>query len=90
MGQRVAEHSGVQATDARINKDGYAVLNISNNRALRLLKQLGLKLALPMMDRKWCIVDEHRVSRSELAELRIEQVRFGENAVCQIVRRHLR
>ena len=47
----------------RINNAGYAYFCISDNEKLRSIYRKVLKLGLPVMERKWSLIDLERVSR---------------------------
>lgn len=47
----------------RINSSGYAVLNITNSEYLKELKRKVIKLNIPILPRKWNIIDLSFVSK---------------------------
>lgn len=49
---------------SKIGNDGYSRLIISNNKILNMLKKECLRLKLPIMNRKWDIIDENKISRN--------------------------
>lgn len=68
MSERVAKILGLEPVSARPTNSGYARLVLSDNRILKYLKKSAVDLHLPFMRRKWEIVDEQRVSRTERAK----------------------
>lgn len=57
-----------------INNSGYAQLTITNTVVLKNLKKKLLDLKIPLMNRKWDIIDFNYISRNENAELTKKQV----------------
>jgi hypothetical protein len=51
--------------EAYLNKDGYVVLNITEASLVRNLKNFGLVNKLPVLKRKWDVIDDNFVSRME-------------------------
>jgi len=58
----------------KINKSGYAELTVTNTVILKNLKKKILNLKLPIMNRKWEIIDLNYISRNENAEYIKKQV----------------
>lgn len=58
----------------RIESRGYALLNISNTKYLQILKQKVLKLNIPILIRKWDIIDLNFVSKYSSAQVLRDQV----------------
>lgn len=52
----------------KTNSSGYAILVVSNTEELKRLKEKVLNLNLPIMSRKWDIIDLHFVSRRITSE----------------------
>lgn len=65
--ERVSDLAKVPIVDARINKQGYANLCLSNHVVSRFLKNKTVELKLPVMERKWEQIDCEFVTRAELA-----------------------
>jgi len=59
-----------QKTMSRINREGYAVLCLSNSILLKRLKRKALDLGLPILERKWNNIDLNFVGRKEIAHER--------------------
>lgn len=51
----------------KINTSGYAVLNITNTKILKKLKQDALLLNIPILNRKWDKIDLNFISKYEIA-----------------------
>lgn len=52
----------------KVNNQGYAVLNITNTKYLQSLKEKILSLNIPIMKRKWDIIDMNFISKYTKAE----------------------
>jgi hypothetical protein len=50
---------------SKIGNDGYSILTISDNTLLKKIKKECLRLEMPIMYRKWSILDENRDTKSE-------------------------
>ena len=59
---------------SRVGNDGYAILNISNNKLINLIKKEVVRIGLPFMDRKWGNIEENRILRDDLIILNNEKV----------------
>lgn len=59
---------------AYLNKDNYAIACISNTMTSKNLKRFALKNNLPILNRKWDIIDLHFISKQELGNIRKEKV----------------
>ena len=51
---------------SKIGNDGYSLLSISDSEILNSLKKECIRLELPIMYRKWKIIDENKISRNIL------------------------
>jgi hypothetical protein len=58
---------------AKINNSGYAELVVSKAEHLRGLKLFAIKHALPVLNRKWSVIDENFVSRMEGYDLKVRR-----------------
>jgi len=47
----------IKMAKAYINKYGYVVLNIANNKAIKYLKNKSQELNLPVLNRKWDVIN---------------------------------
>lgn len=61
-----------KANRVRLNRDGYAEINWADTRILRALKLKSNEL--PILDRKWKLIDETKISRYEIAAIRRDKV----------------
>ena len=61
---------------AKINKDGYAVINFTNSIILKFLKTKGKDLKLPVLNRKWSRIDENYISKFEKYIYILEEVKI--------------
>jgi hypothetical protein len=52
-------------TGSKINSCGYTRINIANNTVVKQIKRHVIKYGLPVLKRKWSIIDLKYVSRSE-------------------------
>lgn len=57
-----------------LNKNGFAVLRLSDNTLIRQLKLHALKFKLPIMNRKWDKINTNLTSKYETARQRTEAV----------------
>lgn len=58
----------------KINKQGYVLFTITNTATLKELKRSVLKLHIPILQRKWNVVDFNFVGRNEVSEYRKKTV----------------
>lgn len=58
----------------KINNDGYALLNCTNTKILKRLKVEALNLNIPLMSRKWDVINLNFIGRNEISDARIELV----------------
>lgn len=58
----------------KINNQGYSTLSISNSITLKNLKRDVERLKIPIMKRKWDIIDYNFIGRNELADIRKHQI----------------
>lgn len=58
----------------KINSSGYAVLTITNTEILKVLKEKILVLNLPLLNRKWDIIDISFISKFTTANLLKDKV----------------
>ena len=58
-----------------INNYGYAKFCVSNTSKLKKLKQFAINNNLPILNRKWNIIDLNYVSRGELYKKRREDIK---------------
>lgn len=65
--------SYVYGREARINSKGYAFLSITDNTILRKWKMRLMLLNLPVMSRKWSIIDENTISRELTSKENLEK-----------------
>jgi DNA-binding NarL/FixJ family response regulator len=63
----MSTQSGVKSPEVKINKQGYANVNITNSVSLKYLKRKAIEFNLPVLERKWSKVDENFVGRQEQA-----------------------
>ena len=59
----------------RINKKGYAVWVVSNSMVVKFLKCRAAEMGLPVLDRKWCKINEDLVGEREMSKERIGRIR---------------
>jgi hypothetical protein len=64
---KVCEMIGINKKIARLNKQGYAVLNLTDSEVVVFLKRKTESLNLPVLDRKWDRVDQNFESRYKTA-----------------------
>jgi hypothetical protein len=73
--KRVYDICGIPQTSvARVNKRGYTLMNISSPEVLAKIKKFGLRLQLPMMDRKWSRINENKTYQSQSVRERIQYI----------------
>lgn len=58
-----------------VNSHGYAKFYVSNTAKLKKLKQFAINNNLPILNRKWDIIDLNYVSRSEAYKKRKEEIK---------------
>jgi len=63
-----------QTSITRINKRGYALMNITNPEVLAKIKRFGLYLHLPMMERKLGRIDENKTCQDQSVRERIRYI----------------
>lgn len=49
---------------SKIGNDGYSIITISDNEIINMMKKECLRLKLPIMYRKWNLIDENKISRN--------------------------
>jgi len=59
----------------KVNNAGYASLHISDSRLLKKLKLFVIKNKLPVMNRKWAVINETHINKYEIACNRRKQVK---------------
>lgn len=64
----------VKVVKAKINSQGYANINLANHILLKRLKLRVIELKLPVLDRKWSLIDENYINKNEISEYRIKHV----------------
>jgi hypothetical protein len=74
MKERLSKIVGIEVSEPKINKQGYACWAITNTPTLRFLKKKTLELKIPVIDRKWRNIDQDFVSREEIARMRSIEV----------------
>jgi hypothetical protein len=67
MSHRLHSHLGIKCPVAKINTKGYAVVNFANSIAVKFLKQTGIALHLPYLERKWSRINLSHLNRFERA-----------------------
>jgi len=75
MVEHISRLSGIETPKPKINNAGYALACISNHRILKVLKSKVVELKLPTLTRKWSLIDESRINRSERASNSISEVK---------------
>jgi len=65
LSSKISGIVGVKPTRARINKKGYAIINLCNSLILKYLKRKINELNLPALKRKWDRIDLNYVSVHE-------------------------
>lgn len=67
--QKITDHiykiTNTPSTKATINNWGYSNINIANSVTLKFIKTKALELNLPIMHRKWNIIDTNKVGKAE-------------------------
>lgn len=58
-----------------INKEGYAFISITDNEILRKYKRIAISSNLPVLSRKWDLVDENAVSKYIIAQNRRDKTK---------------
>jgi len=61
--------------EAKINKQGYALFSIGDSRKLKQLKRVILQLNLPILERKWKIIDLNFIGKYEKTSINIKKIR---------------
>jgi len=74
IGFILSTDANVKHVEARINNQGYANINLANHILLKHLKRKVNKLKLPVLKRKWSLIDENHMNKNEVSTYRIEQV----------------
>lgn len=88
LGDRVGKLLGCPAPKVKVDNSGYAVLRVSEHRTLRLLRMYVEEANLPVLRRKWELIDLSFITRterakekgSEISSLFYSGVRVGEIA----------
>ena len=68
------ENDKYQPPLAKINKKGYAYLNITNNSILREFKKFIKTEQLPFLTRKWEVIDENTISRNLTSDYKKQKI----------------
>lgn len=74
ISERISKLSNVPHVKAKINSCGYAFVSFGNTILSKFLKTKTIELNLPILSRKWSIIDLDFVSRQELGNERKEKV----------------
>lgn len=74
LSKRLHCRVGVVPSESGVNSQGYATLNLCNTRLIRFLKLKTIELGLPVLHRKWSMIDETYVGRYEKAEQALRRV----------------
>lgn len=64
-----------QKNHTKINNKGYATFNVTNTVKLKKLKQFAIDKRLPILTRKWNIIDLNFFGRTEIAEKRKKEIK---------------
>lgn len=76
INNRICNMIGIKCNNiVKLNNQGYARLIWTNSKVLRFLKKSTISLELPVLERKWNLIDENFISRQEIGEKRVNQVR---------------
>lgn len=59
---------------SKIGNDGYARMTISDSSILSKIKKEVIRLELPVLNRKWNIINENHISRYEVSKINKERV----------------
>jgi hypothetical protein len=70
LSDEIHKQCNLRPTVAYLNKEGYAVLNLANSILLRLLKEKTLEWNLPVLFRKWDLIDKDFYGRIEIGKKR--------------------
>lgn len=71
---RISKIVKIEQSKPIIGKDGYARVNITNSEVLKFLKRHGKNNRLPVLNRKWKLIDLRLVSRYRKAHLRKKNI----------------
>jgi len=71
ISNRLSKIAKVPPPVVRINSYGYATLNLCNSILLKYLKNKINELHLPILDRKWSLIDLNYISRVEQAKINL-------------------
>ena len=75
MINHISQLSKLNTPQPKLNSTGYAHVCISNHQILKKLKLEVLRLGLPVLNRKWSLIDETFINRSERASNSIIEVK---------------
>lgn len=65
----------LRGCSAYINNEGYAQLVCSNTSLIKKFKKRVIKLNLPLLERKWDIIDLNYINRNELSKSKVKKVK---------------
>lgn len=61
---------------AKINNSGYAEVSFTENKEIRRLKVFAMENNLPVLKRKWDLIDKNRYSKYEISNERLNEIRI--------------
>lgn len=71
----ISEKADVNTVKAKIDRDGYATINLGNHVLLKSLKSKTLELKLPVLSRKWSIIDLNHINKMERSKYNVRKVK---------------
>tara|TARA_Y100000310_G_C20701199_1_gene830039 strand:- start:2608 stop:5805 length:3198 start_codon:yes stop_codon:yes gene_type:complete len=76
MSNTICDYCDLKPNIAKINKQGYAVVNFSNSILLKFLKKEAKRMKLPILKRKWDRINEKYIGKIESYQEVLEKVKI--------------
>jgi len=72
---KIHDMCGLEPPRAKLNATGYARVHFANSVVLRFLKCRVIEWGLPVLERKWRLINENFLGKVEVAKVRREKIR---------------
>jgi hypothetical protein len=70
----ISQGCNLEVVQPNNDKYGYVNINLANNILLKSLKNITIKYNLPVLNRKWSLINENYNNKNEIARFRVQQV----------------
>lgn len=71
----LCEKSKTPIIKSKINNQGYSQINLANHKLLKYLKKELIRLKIPHLERKWSLIDDNLINKTERSKINLEKVK---------------